>query len=148
MQEHPQSRVRAAGILLMLRPTNEFLLMRHRDRWDLPKGHCEDGETFLETAKRETTEETGIDSKSFAIDPDFRFEISYDVTYQRYGNQTRHKTVCYFLAYLETKPPLVLTEHESSQWFAWQPPHEIQAETINPLLAAVENYLSRTERDH
>lgn len=28
--------------------------------WDLPKGHCEEGETYIETAFRELREETGL----------------------------------------------------------------------------------------
>ena len=53
--------VNAAGMLLFaLESPPKFLLMRHRDRWDLPKGHAEPGETLLATALRETEEETGI----------------------------------------------------------------------------------------
>ncbi|CAF4275179.1 unnamed protein product, partial [Adineta steineri] len=48
--------------------------MRHRDRYDLPKGHMEIGETERETALRELQEETGIQSSAIDIDPDFRFE--------------------------------------------------------------------------
>lgn len=31
-----------------------------KDRWTIPKGHIEEGETARETAKREITEETGL----------------------------------------------------------------------------------------
>lgn len=53
--------VEAAGLLLFTRaePT-QFLLMKHADRWDLPKGHAELDETILQTALRETEEETEI----------------------------------------------------------------------------------------
>ncbi|TWU35791.1 dihydroneopterin triphosphate pyrophosphatase [Novipirellula aureliae] len=130
--------VRAAGILLMLRaPQQQFLLLRHSDRWDLPKGHCEPGESFLETALRETEEETGIGTNEIAIDQSFQYEISYPVTYQSRGGQTFLKTVRYFLGYLASKPALTLTEHQSSQWFDWNPPHRIQSQTIDPLLEAV-----------
>ena len=30
------------------------------------------------------------------------------------------------------------------QWFAWQPPHSIQARAIDPLLAAVEEFYGRS----
>ena len=41
---------------------NKFLAIRptDRDKWDVPKGRVEKGETALEAAIRETREETGI----------------------------------------------------------------------------------------
>ena len=122
--------------------------MRHRDRWDLPKGHCEKDETFRETALRETEEETGISPALISLDPDFCFELTYPVTYRRRGHQIFQKQVRYFLGTLGEKPPLVLTEHESAQWFDWDPPHQIQSQTIDPLLAAVATHLeARREVD-
>ena len=40
----------------------EFLILQHRygKYWSFPKGRMEKGETFLDTAKREIHEETGI----------------------------------------------------------------------------------------
>jgi len=134
--------VHAAGILLMLNaPQQQFLLMRHHDRWDLPKGHCEVGESYLETALRETEEETGIEANEIRIDESFQYEIHYSVTYKKWGDQEFPKTVRYYLGYLESKPKLTLTEHESSQWFDWKPPHTIQTQTIDPLLEAVATHL-------
>lgn len=43
--------VKSCGTLLM-KPDNSFLLLRHSDRYDLPKGHMENGETELDTAIR------------------------------------------------------------------------------------------------
>ncbi|MCA9138639.1 MAG: NUDIX domain-containing protein [Planctomycetales bacterium] len=132
---------RAAGILLVTRTEpRQFLLMRHIDRWDLPKGHCDRGETDLQTALRETEEETGIPSESITIDPDFRFQLSYPTTYKRYGDQVFQKTVVYFLGEIESAVTPTLTEHQAFHWFAWEPPHEIQTQTIDPLLEAVANH--------
>ena len=61
--------------------------MRHPDRWDLPKGHCEPGESFLAAAIRETAEETGIAADAITIDRDFYFDLTYPVTYKRWGDQ-------------------------------------------------------------
>ncbi|EMI17864.1 NUDIX hydrolase [Rhodopirellula maiorica SM1] len=143
MKVFPDGGVRAAGILLMHQgPSRQFLLMRHPDRWDLPKGHCETGESFRDTALRETLEETGIDPSNVEIDPEFCFEIRYPVSYKKTGSQVFEKTVQYFLGYLDDKPKLVLTEHDSAEWFDWNPPHTIQAQTIDPLLAAVAKHLA------
>ncbi len=135
--------VKAAGILLMCstEKNRAFLLMRHHHRWDLPKGHCEPGETFRQTALRETEEETGIAPHDITLDDDFVFQLVYPVTYQRHGGQTFEKQVRYFLGYVKDKPTLKLTEHESAQWFDWKPPHKIQEQTIDPLLAAVAEHL-------
>ena len=39
----------------------EFLLYQDaRDRWTIPKGHVEPGETTQEAAKREVSEESGL----------------------------------------------------------------------------------------
>lgn len=51
--------VKAAGGIV--RDGNgRLLLMRRYDRWDLPKGKVEPGETLAQAALRETEEETGI----------------------------------------------------------------------------------------
>ena len=139
----PGQPVKAAGVLLMA-PSHDgpqFLLMRHATRWDLPKGHCEQGETFIDTAVRETEEETGISAQAIAIDPEFVFELTYPVSYKQTGDQIFQKQVRYFLGNLDSKPTLQLTEHESAHWFDWNPPHKIQAQTIDPLLAAVAKHL-------
>ncbi|MDR1122754.1 MAG: NUDIX domain-containing protein [Endomicrobium sp.] len=54
-----------------------FLLVNSKrsDRWGFPKGHIEDGESEIETAKREIFEETGIKSVKFV--ENFRQEDIY-----------------------------------------------------------------------
>lgn len=135
---------RAAGVLIMTRSLpKQFLLMRHPKRWDLPKGHCDEGETEMETALRETEEETGIRPEQLTIDEDFRFRISYPVTYKKFGDQVFDKQLVFFLGEIDDVVEPELTEHPSYQWFPWDPPHTIQEKTIDPLLAAVDDYLSR-----
>ena len=51
--------VDAAGGLVSDAAGNILMIFRN-GRWDLPKGHCEAGETFAETALREVEEECGI----------------------------------------------------------------------------------------
>ena len=51
--------VRAAGCVVQDEEGN-MLLIRRNGRWDLPKGKVEPGETLLQAALRETTEETGL----------------------------------------------------------------------------------------
>ena len=51
--------VRAAGGIVT-RDDGKMLLIKRNDRWDLPKGKVEVGETLLQAALREVEEETGI----------------------------------------------------------------------------------------
>ncbi|MEM8666326.1 MAG: NUDIX domain-containing protein [Planctomycetota bacterium] len=149
MNIEPGNQVRAAGVLLLHVSENrtEFLLMRHPDRWDLPKGHCEAGESFRETAIRETEEETGIAADQILLDPVFTFDLQYPVEYRRFPNTVFQKQVRYFLGVLKTKPEIQLTEHASASWFEWSPPHQIQSQTIDPLLAAVAQHLSDSQAE-
>ena len=87
--------VEAAGMLLFaLETPPKFLLKRHRDRWDLPKGHAESGETILETALRETEEETGLPAGNIEVDRDFKYQTEYRVRYREGG---RTDETCHLL---------------------------------------------------
>ena len=134
---------KACGFLLVRgAPVESFLLMKHPTRWDLPKGHVDPGETEVECALRETAEETGIQAADLEIDPEFRFTIQYPVTYKkRFEGRPCLKTVVIFLARLKRDVPLSLTEHQGFEWFPWNPPHQIQERTIDPLLAKVAAHL-------
>jgi 8-oxo-dGTP pyrophosphatase MutT (NUDIX family) len=139
--------LRAAGVLLFRGdPPGEFLLLRHVDRWDIPKGHAEEGESDLDCGLRELFEETGISREDIEVDPDFRFSIQYPVCSSRTGGDWWPKTVVVFLGRLKRDVPLRLTEHVGSQWWTWRPPHRIQEQTIDPLLAAVAEHLDAPSR--
>lgn len=114
--------------------------MRHADRWDLPKGHVDPGESEMETALRELHEETGIDSRSLRIDESFRFEDRYLVRLRGGGEKLHEKKLVIFIADLIHPVEIQATEHESWEWIPWSPPHAIQSRTIDPLLAAVNAY--------
>jgi len=122
-------------------PIREFLLMRHADRWDLPKGHVDPGETEIQCALRELQEETGITAEDIEIIDDFRFTNQYQVRGKRDG-RLHDKTLVVFLARLKRDVAIQPTEHGGYQWFSWQPPHRLQVWTIDPLLAALEQFLA------
>jgi 8-oxo-dGTP pyrophosphatase MutT (NUDIX family) len=136
------SELKACGVLVTRgEPIAEFLLMRHPTRWDLPKGHLDPPETEIECALRELREETGISADDILLDPGFRFTHRYQVRSHRTGGEPWPKTLVVFLGRLMRDVPLTLTEHEGHQWLPWRPPHRIQAQTIDPLLAELEQYL-------
>jgi 8-oxo-dGTP pyrophosphatase MutT (NUDIX family) len=107
--------VRAAGIAVA-RPANgewEFLLVRSRftGDWGCAKGHCEPGETDLQTAHREVLEETGISGVAVV-------EGSHEVRYTlRRGGGTKH--VVYFAGTVARDTPLELDRNECNDgdWF-------------------------------
>ena len=79
--------VKSCGVLCLRNPESpEFLLMRHKNRYDLPKGHIEAEENETECAIRELEEETGISEDNLEWLEEFRFELSYRTRYRRFGN--------------------------------------------------------------
>jgi bis(5'-nucleosidyl)-tetraphosphatase len=122
-------------------PVREFLLMRHADRWDLPKGHVDEGETELQCALRELQEETGITADNIEVVDGFRFVLQYPVR-SKHDGRLYDKTLVIFLARMLRDVTINVTEHGGHEWFAWRPPHKIQDRTIDPLLVELGRFLS------
>jgi bis(5'-nucleosidyl)-tetraphosphatase len=134
--------IEAAGFLLFhpgLHP--QFLLMQHPKRWDLPKGHAEPKESLLETALRETEEETGIRPDQIVVDPDFQFGLEYSVVGAKRGDYL--KRVTYYLGYVDQLHRPKLTEHTGFQWFDWPVAGSLQAATIDPLLGHLKGHFAK-----
>ena len=138
--------VMSCGFLLLRRePELSFLLMRHPTRWDLPKGNVEAGENELQCAYRELYEETGIKEEDLDYDENFRFTLEYPVVDRQDPEKTADKTLVIFLGWLRHAVSIEVTEHESYEWFRWNPPHAVQQQTIDPLLSAVEEFLASSD---
>jgi 8-oxo-dGTP pyrophosphatase MutT (NUDIX family) len=83
---------KSCGAIIFQEKRNElfFLLVQmKRGHWSFPKGHMKDGESELETAKREVKEETNL---IIDIIPNFRKSVSY------LSKTHSTKEVVYFLA--------------------------------------------------
>lgn len=130
---------------LLFRKQNllQFLLMKHADRWDLPKGHLDPGETKEQAALRELSEETGLNTSDVWIDREFKYESQYWVSYKRGGNRKQLKQLTIYLGLLTQDREIVPTEHLGFAWFDWSPPHQIQTETIDPLLLKIRQYFEQ-----
>jgi bis(5'-nucleosidyl)-tetraphosphatase len=133
--------VKSCGFILFTghrdSPHKSFLLMKHPDRYDLPKGHIEPGESDLECALREMNEETGIPTSAVQVESGFEYRSVYHPQYARYDNEVIEKTLIIFLGWVDAPTVAISTEHFGYEWIDWQPPHQIQAQTIDPLLAEV-----------
>lgn len=121
----------------------EFLLMKHADRWDLPKGHLDAGETREQAALRELHEETGIEPSAIWHDPVFRYVNHYHVSYKRDNKKPRLKELTIFMGFLLRDQTIQPTEHPDYRWWRWNPPHLIQPQTIDPLLEKVAAHIQQ-----
>ena len=74
--------INAAGGIVF-NANNEVLLIHRNNRWDLPKGKVEKGETFPEAAVREVMEETGLSGLSI-VEPVFWGAFGQDCTCHTY----------------------------------------------------------------
>lgn len=118
----------------------QFLLMQHANRWDLPKGHLDVGETISEAALRELREETGIKPNEIWTDPNFLFRQQYMINESK---KARLKQLSIFLGWLKIDREIKPSEHIGFTWLDWSPPHSIQAQTIDPLLDEVARYIAK-----
>ena len=138
--------LKSCGFIVFRRqPELSFLLMKHANRWDLPKGHVDPGENELECALRELEEESGITADDLKLDSRFRFTQRYEVRSKRTGGKPAPKTLVIFLACLVNDVSIFPTEHLDYEWFRWEPPQQIQQQTIDPLLSALAEHFTLPE---
>lgn len=139
--------VTSCGVFVLREaPSRSFLLLKHARRYDLPKGHKDEGESEIDCALRELFEETGIERHEIELDPDFRHEERYLAAYARFKGKEVSKTLVIFLGRLLKPKEIVLSEHVAYEWVDWAPPHRIQARVVDGLLMRVEHHLRRADR--
>ena len=136
-------KVKSCGVICFTQTKHpSFLLMRRAYRYDLPKGHIEPGETELQCALRELWEETGISKQQVCLELDFRFKTIYYPRYRRFNGDKVEKSLIVFFAWVSEELEIVMTEHSSSEWIKWNPPHFFHNKIIDELLLAVDKFLS------
>lgn len=109
---------RSAGIILikMIQGNPHLLGLRAYNSYDLPKGHVEEGESDLDAAVRETSEEAGI--------TDFSFEWGHE-TVKLMNRGRRKKEVTLFIAStdqdatIRKNPETGQYEHHGSKWLSF-----------------------------
>ena len=133
----------SAGIVLFRKEEtkNLFLLLHYPSgHWDFVKGKMEKGERFVETAIRETKEETGITDVRFL--DNFEEWIEYNFQYK---GELVHKKVVFFLGETKTQEIKISEEHLS---FAWKEYNEAMEKTTfdnaKTILTKAQKLLSTT----
>ena len=117
-----------------------LLIQHHAGHWAFPKGHAEPGESPAQAAKREFTEETGIEAFTFWGEPTFAETYHF----RKKAGLLVEKTVTYFLG--EVHAPTVTPQPEEVADYAWgsyeQTRKRITFDDARALLDQVEAYLN------
>lgn len=107
----------SAGVVIYIKKPdgNHFLLLHYpTGHWDFVKGKIEYGETYHQTALRETREETGISDLEFV--EGFEEKINY---YFQFEGELIYKEVVFFLAKTKTDKVNVSHEHLDYTWLKY-----------------------------
>jgi 8-oxo-(d)GTP phosphatase len=104
----------AAGVVIFEGPGGRVFLMHQtdEDRWCLPKGHVDPGESLATTALREVREETGFEHVALA--GEIR-EVSYRFFQPKRGLNV-HKTVVYFRGTTSERSPRLEPLFDRAEW--------------------------------
>lgn len=123
--------VLAAGGLIQ-NEKKELLFMFRRDKWDLPKGKLDKGETLAQCAVREVTEETGL--------KDVQLDAPLLITYHTYDESGKHflKETHWFSMRAPGKQTLVPQQEEQISELKWAGRKELGALTANTYPSVVD----------
>lgn len=124
----------AGGVVFRRNSKNEveFLLYQDaRDRWTIPKGHIEEGETAQVTAKREIAEETGLKNTEL-----FGWLGKVDFRYRRVDKLVLMTTQVYLVKALDPNEKLQKEEWMNGlKWFSFHDAlDEVEYEDIGKLI--------------
>jgi len=95
MNNNNTKQVECAGGIVINDKQEVVIVNQNHDSYSLPKGHVDQGENYLETAKREIYEETGIESLEYIKDLGSysRYRIGLDGS----DDKSEMKTIFIFL---------------------------------------------------
>ncbi|KAL9986381.1 hypothetical protein ACROYT_G000520, partial [Oculina patagonica] len=128
--------LRAAGLIIFRRRSFkgpfEYLLLQTsygRHHWTPPKGHVDPGESDLQTALRETEEESGLKQSYLNVMETIKKTLNYEV-------RGKPKTVIYWLAEVKdyNVPIRLSDEHQDFKWLTVEGACELLHDTTGDAL--------------
>lgn len=131
---------RSAGGLVVRGGEVLLISLAGGDRWQLPKGHVEPGESAEQAAVREVREETGVTGRAVERLPDIEYWFIQ-------AGQRVHKRVAYFLLDYERGSELDFDPAEVSgaAWFPWDEAlHRLTFDNERKVAAAAREASRRT----
>ena len=104
----------ASGVVIFGIPDGKVFLLHQadEDRWCLPKGHVDPGESLATAALREVREETGFEH--VVLEEEIR-EVAYRFYHPRRAVNI-HKTVVYFLGRTSERTARLEPIFDRSEW--------------------------------
>ena len=104
----------AAGAVVVHAGTGEVLLLHERteDRWSIPKGHVDPGESLRTAALREVAEETGLAHVTLAEE---LAEVNYRFFDPKKARNV-HKTTVFFLGRTDERTVRTETIFDRADW--------------------------------
>jgi len=141
-------REKSAGIIVFRRHPQEgiqYLVLYHRGSyWNFPKGKMEAGESEMETALRETSEEAGFDN--LKIIDGWRQQTQFFFKEKRLGQEEFIKKD--FILYLSEVPmgvePKMSHEHNGYAWFDFKNAAKVlRFKNLKMILAEAESFIGQ-----
>lgn len=131
---------KSCGLIIFRKSSSiEYLLLNSSGCWSFPKGHMEFGESELETALRETKEETSL--IDLELVPNFYQKIDY--TYKN-KDKNVEKSVIFFLAKLKSGKVTISQEHSDYCWLPYTAARKrLSFENAKKLLVLADSCISK-----
>lgn len=123
----PKYKLPVSVLVVIYTQALDVLLLERADRpgfWQSVTGSMDEGETLIETARREVAEETGLDADSFEL-TDWCKQNRYEIYLRwrgRYAPGVTHNTENVFGLRLSQRMPVKIAEREHLQfmWLPWR----------------------------
>jgi 8-oxo-dGTP pyrophosphatase MutT (NUDIX family) len=140
------SRAHSAGGVVVRRDEcgrHEFLAIKpvNRDRWQLPKGTIDPGETSPVTAVREVREEGGVDARILSDLGPINF------VFQMAGRHIAKRVDFYLMEYVSGSPADHDHEVQDARWFPVDDIHRLAFATERDVVERARAQLLETSRD-
>ena len=133
-----QNKLHIAAGGLVVNELGELLLMYRRGKWDLPKGHAEDGESIEETALREVEEETGVEGLKILAPIYPTEQLATYHTYRLKKGKRVLKETFWFLMECEGSPEFIPQTEEDIERVEWVDPADLKNYLDNTYQSIIE----------